>query len=738
MKKNITATICKQFLCIGILLLILAGSFMFFVSTNTGLRFLATGIAHTIPGTLAINKITGSLSKGAICEGISYKNKMLPLNLNIGRLEFTLKPRALLQNTIHISSLQVDHIELQYFAANKISTNAITKSSSLAKILPSLHLPSFPVNFQIDKCTLQSLAWYYTKAAHNKPINIDKVNCAATIASGQIKNLELKAIAKNAFIAVYKKANEYQWQLHVPNLQTLAPYYKGGIESYGDMAILKDTLLLKNFVTTATNLAIGDLTVKQFNGKISTNFLHANTIFISLYAKKLSLRTPQFSIPQLAITGEYRTPKGHPSNLILSIKDSIFVPQLGISLHAINLSIQNSANNNFRYQANLASLQGALHLQGKAGELNKNLFLKGKIYGDNFLIINTKEYNMLFSPQLVFQATPTSLELTGDVFIDKATIAPQTFKSSTSLPPETTFAHQQDFLNKIDLPSLKSRIKLILGDAVNINIMGIKGALTGKILVIDDPQKPTTATGKFMLNHGSYDLYGQSLKVHEGTIIFNGGIITNPELDIKASRKIKNAIIPPMQNTNGSSASLNVLSTFGTEPRTLDLTVGLNIHGYVDNLKTTLFSEPAGVISPTDILSFLMLGQSSAETSGDKTQLLLKAATTLNFGGTASGFNKITSELQHKLGLSELTVGAENLVTTTTKDGVPANKVMTNTALMLGKYLSPKLYLSYSIGLIEPINIFRIRYHLSHGWSLQSESSSNGNGADILYTVERK
>ena len=55
---------------------------------------------------------------------------------------------------------------------------------------------------------------------------------------------------------------------------------------------------------------------------------------------------------------------------------------------------------------------------------------------------------------------------------------------------------------------------------------------------------------------------------------------------------------------------------------------------------------------------------------------------------------------------------------------------------MVGRYLSPKIYVSYGIGLIEAFNTFIVRYQLSKRWQLKAESGE-AHGADLLYTIER-
>jgi translocation and assembly module TamB len=57
-------------------------------------------------------------------------------------------------------------------------------------------------------------------------------------------------------------------------------------------------------------------------------------------------------------------------------------------------------------------------------------------------------------------------------------------------------------------------------------------------------------------------------------------------------------------------------------------------------------------------------------------------------------------------------------------------------ALVVGRYLSPKLYVSYGVGLMESLNSITLRYPLSKRWQLEAESGEV-HGADQFYTIER-
>ena len=68
-----------------------------------------------------------------------------------------------------------------------------------------------------------------------------------------------------------------------------------------------------------------------------------------------------------------------------------------------------------------------------------------------------------------------------------------------------------------------------------------------------------------------------------------------------------------------------------------------------------------------------------------------------------------------------------------------AGGVVGTTSLVLGKKIANNLYLHYSVSLFSatPITILNLRYQFSPHWSVQSETSTIDNGADLLYSLER-
>lgn len=69
--------------------------------------------------------------------------------------------------------------------------------------------------------------------------------------------------------------------------------------------------------------------------------------------------------------------------------------------------------------------------------------------------------------------------------------------------------------------------------------------------------------------------------------------------------------------------------------------------------------------------------------------------------------------------------------------GSGAGESSDQAAFTVGKYLSPKLYVSYGIGLFDPVSTLSMRYTLNSRWRLETQSSSLATGGDIIYSIDR-
>ena len=125
-------------------------------------------------------------------------------------------------------------------------------------------------------------------------------------------------------------------------------------------------------------------------------------------------------------------------------------------------------------------------------------------------------------------------------------------------------------------------------------------------------------------------------------------------------------------------------------------------------------------MSQTEQLSWLVLGRPLESNTSDSEQSALNNAA-LMLG--MSGGETLGNELGEIIGADEIGVSS---------NGSDA----TSASLLVGKYLTPKLFVSYGVGLFEPVSTLSLRYTLTSHWKLVGEASSLRSGADLFYVIE--
>lgn len=388
-------------------------------------------------------------------------------------------------------------------------------------------------------------------------------------------------------------------------------------------------------------------------------------------------------------------------------------------LENINVNLE-SDNSIFNYQGSLKSGGGKLAFSGYS-DFKNHIDHKIHLNGTRFLLSNNKEYKVFISPDIVLQTKENFLDITGKVFVPKANISPAYLKGGSSLPPEITYVDATNKDGQLIGYDLSAKIDLDLGDDVFVDMMGLKGNLHGRIQIDEHLQENAKATGVLYIKNGKYDAYGQKLKITKGKMNFFGGDLDNPRLDIEAIRKFES------------------IDDFALHKE--DLIVGLKVDGLLQTPKVELFSKPL-TLSSADILSYIVFGQSSKQVSEDKTQILLRALSALNFTDS-SKVNNMLGKFKNALYLDEFGVAAKNNIHDIDKNinrklekvNGSYSKVESNSSFAFGKYLSPRLYLNYSIGLTEPVSILKVKYFMGRHWTIETENSRLNNGIDLFYNI---
>lgn len=355
----------------------------------------------------------------------------------------------------------------------------------------------------------------------------------------------------------------------------------------------------------------------------------------------------------------------------------------GLNLEDISLKLT-AQQSKINLDGNVKSGDGNLRLQGDAQMANADLNLRLGISGDSFKAMDTAEYRVYISPDVAINIANRNIDINGTIAIPQADLTPHDLKGTVEPSEDVVFVEEIQ-PQQTNSWNLRSLLRFELGERVKFKGFGLQGQLLGTLVIIDNPQQLTSALGEIRIEGGQYKAYGQDLVIERGRILFVGGPIADPGVDVRAVRK------------------------------TEEVTAGVNVRGPLRSPTLTIFSNPQ--VSEQDALAYLLLGRPLGEASTEEGQRLYKAATSLGVAG--GGY--LAKQIGKQFGIEDVSIetGGEYKEPT----------------LVIGKYLSPRLYIGYGLGLVEQFNSLRLRYRLSSKWTLEADSGRTS-GADLLYTLE--
>ena len=318
------------------------------------------------------------------------------------------------------------------------------------------------------------------------------------------------------------------------------------------------------------------------------------------------------------------------------------------------------------------------------------------IKGDNFRALQLPTATIDISPNITIALADKRIDITGEVSVPNALIDQPEIEASAVAPSGDVYIYEngeQVEIEQAGVYPLYANVRVSLGDDVKVRAFGFDGKLAGSIRVIEAPNRALTATGSIQVKEGFYELYGQRLEIDRGSLIYSGGPINNPGLDLRASR-----------------AKENLMTTE-------NINVGAQVNGTLQEPEFRLFSSPA--MPDSEVLSYLILGRGSGASTSGNENLQLQALILLGSKGT----DILGESLQETFGLDEF--------------GIDSTMNPNDTSFYIGKYLSPKLYVKYGVGLFENTNTFLVRYLLSERFIIETTASSEAQGGDIFYTIEK-
>lgn len=371
------------------------------------------------------------------------------------------------------------------------------------------------------------------------------------------------------------------------------------------------------------------------------------------------------------------------------------LPSAGLKLSQGQLTVSTSDARQFLVQGSVKSGNGSVTINGTAG-LGATGQTSLSLKGSQFTAVDIPAAKAVISPDLTLKQDAKGIVIGGSLGIDSADVNAEKLPGAGATQASSDVVvvdekQQQEAASKLPISAV---VKVDLGRKTHIVGMGLNGRVSGLLTVIEHPGRATVGQGQIAVN-GTYRAYGQDLTIQRGQLLFASTPIDNPGLNIRAVRKLNpNATIDEGQE------------------------VGLLVSGTAQRPILTVFSNP--VMEQSDALSYLVTGKPLSQVKGGEGDMVGAAAQAL---GSAAG-DLLAKSIGSKLGVDDI--------------GVSSNEALGgSSAFTVGKYLSPRLYLSYGVGLFEPGEVITLRYRLSKRWNFEAQQATEFSRASLNYRIEK-
>lgn len=363
----------------------------------------------------------------------------------------------------------------------------------------------------------------------------------------------------------------------------------------------------------------------------------------------------------------------------------ITLPRPGLVLEDVSLDL-GGHNSRIEGRVGARSGEGRVEIDARAQRLSEGWVVDGAIRGENVLVLATPDGRVVVTPELEWLARNRNLRLEGVVAVPQAAIHPRDYTGAVRPSADVEIVRSAIALADEEAPvedwTVNADIRVALGDAVTFRGFGLRGRLDGALDIRERPGELPTATGELEVIDGTYRAYAQELTIEHGRLIYDGGPVVDPGLDVRAVRRPRGVM------------------------------VGVTVRGTLQAPDVTVFSEPD--MPQSHQLSYLILGIPPREADSDD-QGAMRAA--------IAGAGWVTEQVGEQIAI------IDDLAL---EEGATPEE----TELVVGTWLSPRLYVSYGMGVLETFSRMRMRYLLDERWSVEAQSGPTSS-TDLIYTIER-
>lgn len=212
------------------------------------------------------------------------------------------------------------------------------------------------------------------------------------------------------------------------------------------------------------------------------------------------------------------------------------IPSLSLQLEDGNISAVSDGNGNLNIEGQIKSGDGEL---GITGFFNPETgAMEVDVKGDEFRVANAERQKAVISPDLKMAINGETISVIGDLVVPSAFV--QTGGESGVViesPDVTVIRNSADKKEEKENESrVELEVRVSLGDDVQVAAGPFDGVLAGGLTLEQVPGKAPTGSGTIEVVNGDFLVYGQKLTMERGRVLFGGGPLDNPALELDVAR----------------------------------------------------------------------------------------------------------------------------------------------------------------------------------------------------------
>lgn len=356
-----------------------------------------------------------------------------------------------------------------------------------------------------------------------------------------------------------------------------------GLEQTNIDASWRDNDATLNLVTALTDYgdislqgSVSDLAAEgRLAGSLNADF--SDLTLISAFAPQVQQVSGTLK-SNLSITGTLKSPKIEGE---LALREfGAEIPETAMLIEDTQLVVTGNADGTLLITGESRSGEGRLDINGRFNPGTRALDID--LQGENYEVANTNLMQAVISPALSIDMDDDGMRVNGEVSIPSAYINANGGSDgikTVSSSSDVVYVSEEGEQAETPPSLLNLDVRVVLGDSVEVEAGDFRGRLEGDLTIEQTPELAPRGTGTINVVNGDYVIYGQQLDMERGRILFSGGPVDNPSLDMQVARTVQE----------------------------YDVVAGARIQGTAQSPRLELYSEPS--MPDASILSFILLGQ---------------------------------------------------------------------------------------------------------------------------------